>query len=222
MTLGKTVTFVAMGLGRTIDRDGLAVRCAAGGFTGVVIDRIVTPPAALPYRPPTDATAGAHQYDVIISLHGSDAALRRVDWGELLDDAPATVHSYAVEQRIIFDRGAARQMGTSPGLKLFGRLMFHADMPDSAARRSWALHAGLAERVHVGASRYVQNWVVETLTPDSPPTRGMPEMSFPSERDLVERFFDSDRGRDEILQDTAHFVASGPRFYAVEDVIRLA
>lgn len=51
------------------------------------------------------------------------------------------------------------------------------------------------------------------LTPDSPPARGLPELRFPDEAALVDRFFDSDRGRDEILQDTAHFVASGPRLY---------
>lgn len=147
--------------------------------------------------------------------------MRAIDWDALLGAPPATRHSYGVEPRLIFDRGAERRVGTSPGYKLFGRLMFHADMPDSAARRSWTLHAGLAERVHIGASRYVQNWVIEPLSADCPPTRGMPEMSFPSEGDLVDRFFDSDRGREEILQDTAHFVAAGPRFYAIENVVRL-
>ena len=220
MNIAKTVSFIAVG-DAAIDFDDVAARCEAVGFEGIVIDRIVPPPAGLPYRPTSDLTGGAHQYDAIISLHGNDAALRQLEWNDMLGSAPDMVHSYAVEARLVFDRGAPRQVGTSAGFKLFGRLMFHADMPDSAARRSWALHAGLAERVHVGASRYVQNWVVEMLTPGCPETRGMPEMSFPSEADLIDRFFDSDRGRDEILQDTAHFVAWGPRFYAIEQVVRL-
>jgi len=121
------------------------------------------------------------------------------------------VHAWSVEPTVGYSR--APYGNDNEALTLVGRLMFHGDLPDSAARRSWALHAGLAERVHIGACHYVQNWVLEALVPDCPPTRGLPELRFPDEAAAVERFFDSERGRMEILQDTAHFVACGPRLY---------
>lgn len=168
--------------------------------------RVLPPPPGVPYRPPSDPRPerSADLYDAALILPGHSP----------LPPIPADMlelHAYAVESRTVFERHAASDPATA--ITLLGRLMFHADLPDSAARRSWRLHAPLAERVHVGADRYVQNWVVAALTPESPPTRGLPEMRFPDEASLVERFFDSDRGRDEILQDTAHFVASGPRLY---------
>jgi len=168
--------------------------------------RVVAPPEGVPYRPPSDPdpyrSAGA--YD-LVAIDDTGAA-RWPDMPDLL-----TLHAYRVEADTMFAR---KPIGDdAEAITLLGRLMFHADLPDSAARRSWRLHAPLAERVHVGASHYVQNWVTETLSSDAPPTRGLPEMRFPNEQALVERFFDSDRGRDEILQDTSHFVASGPRLY---------
>src|SRR5262249_34139918 len=107
----------------------------------------------------------------------------------------------------------------STGINLIGQLMFHADLSDSAALRSWAQHAKLAVKVHVGAARYVQNWVESSHGDGCPAARGLPELHFPSRRDLTERFFDSPGGRDEILQDPAHFVQGGPRFYAREHVL---
>ena len=222
--MGKSISFLRFADDASIDVARIAGKIAGGAFTGITLDRVAPPPAGLPYKPASDASIGQSrpEYDLIVSLDGDDGLVRDVDWQALIGGAIATVHSYAVEAHTKFDRGARRKPGISPGRKLFGRLMFHADMPDSAARRSWTLHAPLAEKVHVGASRYVQNWVLEALSPNSPPTRGMPEMSFPSDDDLIRRFFDSDRGREEILQDTAHFVASGPRFYTIEHVVRIA
>jgi hypothetical protein len=168
--------------------------------------RVVPPPANVAYRPPSDPQPerSADLYDAVLTSEGHGP----------LPAIPAEVimfHAYAVESRTLFDRGVPHDPASA--ITLTGRLMFHADLPDSAARRSWSLHAPLAERVHIGADRYIQNWVTDVLTPDSPPTRGLPELRFPDESALVDRFFDSDRGRDEILQDTAHFVASGPRLY---------
>lgn len=181
-------------------------RLAALAGPDAQLSRVVPPPAQVAYRPPSDPDPelSADLYHAVLTIAGT-ASLPQ------LPSSVTTLHAYIVESRLVFDRGESGSPGSS--ITLLGRLMFHADLPDSAARRSWTLHAKLAERVHVGADRYIQNWVTRALTPDSPPARGMPEMRFPDERALVERFFDSDRGRDEILQDTAHFVASGPRLY---------
>lgn len=121
------------------------------------------------------------------------------------------VHAWQVEPTPQFHREPHGR--DDEAITLLGRLMFHADLPDSAARRSWSHHAALAERVHVGASHYIQNWVVGPLSPECPPTRGLPELRFPGRRALIEGFFDSDRGRDEIVHDTSHFVSAGPRLF---------
>jgi hypothetical protein len=218
--LAKSVTFLKLhdksdGWFETMGR-----RCLGLDADRVVIDRVEPEPEGLPYRP-ASASGVAADYDAIVSLTGPAPVVEAVDWTGMLDDAVAAAHGYAVEETQIFDRGAARGLGRTPGTKLFGLLLFHPDLPDSAARRSWALHAGLAERVHVGAARYAQNWIVRPLSSDAPPAHGMPEMHFPTPTDLIERFFDSDRGRDEILQDTAHFVARGPRLYCAEHVLRM-
>lgn len=167
------------------------------------------PPQGLPYAPSSDP-------DPVASSRLYDAAAIWDDTPDTPDFAPLLsagilVHAWSVEPTVGYSRSPYGQ--DNEALTLVGRLMFHPDLPDSAARRSWALHAGLAERVHVGACHYVQNWVLEALLPDCPPTRGLPELRFPNEAAAVERFFDSERGRMEILQDTAHFVASGPRLY---------
>ena len=167
------------------------------------------PPYGLPYAPPSDPDplASSQLYDVAAIW---DDIAQAPDFAPLLT-AGVLVHAWSVQPTVGYSRGPYGD--DREALTLLGRLMFHADLPDSAAQRSWALHAALAERVHIGACHYVQNWVLEALVPDCPPTRGLPELRFPNEAAAVDRFFDSDRGRMEILQDTAHFVASGPRLY---------
>lgn len=190
---------------------------APGGET-VVVNLVQMPFANLPYRPPSDPTAGqAPEYDVIIEAWSrrSPADMARALRESVLQSA-TVVHAYAVTPTVIYDRGGFPRGWPSTGIKLIGRLMFHADMPDPAVRRSWGLHAALAARVHVGSAVYVQNWVDAALGDDCPMARGIPVMHFGSENDFFERFVDSPRGMAEIIQDTSHFVAGGPRFYTTE------
>ncbi len=192
-----------------VDSGRLTARWSLPGVDKTELLRVAPPPDGLPYRPaasprPEDSWRA---YDAVLLLDGID---RAIDWARL--ELPlATVHAYHVDARRIFERGnPARE---PHAITLLGQLLFHPDLPDSAARRSWSLHAPLAERVHIGATGYIQNWVLAPLSPGCPPARGLPQMRWPDEQALVERFFDSERGREEIAQDTAHFVASGPRFY---------
>ncbi len=192
------------------------------GAEALNVNLVRMPPANLPYRPPSDPTAGkTPEYEVIIEAWSTRPA---AELAERLATALAgqtdALHAYAVTDTLIYDRKPFPRGRPSSGIKLIGRLMFHADMPDSAVRRSWGLHAGLAARVHVGSAIYVQNWVDAALGADCPPARGMPIMHFPSDRDFFEGFVDSPRGMDEIIQDTSHFVAGGPRFYTTEHIIR--
>jgi hypothetical protein len=128
------------------------------------------------------------------------------------------LHAWHVAETVVWNREPDRQ-GRLPGISYLGLLDFHADMPDSAAHRSWTLHAEAARAVHVGATRYRQNRLARRLTPDGPAARGISELYFPSREALVSGFFDSARGRAEIRRDTAHFISSATRLYTTEYVL---
>jgi len=188
----------------------------------MTLNLVRMPPDNLPYRPPSDSSVGqTPEYDAVVEIWGPRSAREMAsDLRRAVADRVGAFHAYAVTATQIYSRRAFARGRPSGGIKLIGRLMFHPDMPDTAARRSWALHAGLAARVHVGSALYVQNWVDEALMDSCPPTRGIPIMHFPTEQAFFEEFVDSPRGMQEIIQDTSHFVAGGPRLYTTEYVIR--
>ena len=191
-------------------------------IAGVHVNHVNTPPKNLPYRPPSDPNAGKEpEYDIIVELWTEETSQIASDRLKAhLSMVTGSFHAYAVRPSRIYDRRTFLRGTPSAGIKLIGRLMFHADMSDSAVRRSWSLHAALAAKVHVGSAIYIQNWVDSALCIDCPPTRGMPIMHFPSDEDFYQRFVDSPRGMEEIIQDTSHFVAGGPRFYTTEHILR--
>ncbi len=194
------------------------------GAVALHVNLVLLPPPNLPYRPPSDPGVGKPpEYDVIVeawSTAEASAVAQRLH--KAMIGKTSVIHAYAVTHKQIYNRKAFSRGRPSAGIKLMGRLMFHADLPDTAAMRSWGLHAPLAARVHVGSAIYVQNWVLGALSADCPPARGIPIMHFPTDVDFFDGFVDSPRGMQEILQDTSHFVASGPRFYTTEHIIRAA
>ncbi len=99
-------------------------------------------------------------------------------------------------------------------------LAFHDDLPESAARRSWELHSKIAQRIHVGAGRYSRNWVGRIAGADAPVIGGIVDIDFAAVSDLVHGYFVDDRGRSEVMQDTAHFIRRPIRLYMREEVIR--
>jgi uncharacterized protein (TIGR02118 family) len=68
-------------------------------------------------------------------------------------------------------------------------------------------HGPLALRRHVGLADYHQFVVVEPLTPQSAPEiDGVAVLGFTTRSDFETRFFDSDEGRAEIMEDVARFM----------------
>ena len=67
-------------------------------------------------------------------------------------------------------------------------------------------HAPLALRRHVGLADYRQYVVDETLTAETPEIDGIAVLGFATRADFDDRFFDSDAGRAEILDDVARFM----------------
>ncbi|GAO56804.1 hypothetical protein [Novosphingobium sp. MD-1] len=210
----KIIALVRFADGAPVDWAGLAAATTGGGPPPRML-RVIESPVGSAYRPPSDP-------DPMSNSALYDAAAIWDDAAGVPDFTAVSgadcLHAWQVEPTERFRR--ARQGAEDEAITLLGRLMFHADLPDPAAKRCWAHHTALAEKVHVGASRYIQNWITRAITPDCPPVRGLPELRFPDRKALIEGFFDSDRGRDEVVHDTSHFVASGPRLFLAAPTLR--
>jgi len=183
----------------------------------------LTEPGPRELRLAHDSDDPQARYDVVSQMWSETAIpaqqiLRMADGDELADWADVR-HSYRVSDMVILDK-----LGAEPpadGFKLLRELLFYEDMSDATAQRCWAHHAKLAVKVHIGMTRYVQHWIEERLTPQTPAARGISELFFPTREDLVQRYYESPRGRDEIIHDTAHFIQKRlPRVYSREFVLK--
>ncbi|MDM0071550.1 hypothetical protein [Variovorax sp. J31P207] len=169
-------------------------------------------------------SARSRPYDVIAQMWFDsrgpfDAATASLE-GELCRRS-IDRHVYRMSETVALNKPELLPGNPAPGFKLMRGLFFHEDMPDAAVQRSWALHQNLAVKVHVGLARYVRHWVDEVITPEAPRIRGMSDLHFPDERSLVERYFDSDRGKEEILHDIGHFIEGGTaRMFAKEFLVK--
>ncbi len=84
------------------------------------------------------------------------------------------------------------------------------------------VHAPLVPVHHPGVARYVQNVVVEPLTPEAPEVDGIAQLYFRTAHDLHERFYDSEAGRRLVGDDVARFIdrPQGWRITAQETWLR--
>jgi hypothetical protein len=195
-------------------RDSLFAKASTLSFC-----RIGPPPAGLPPRP-DDAADPRPAYDAAIRAEFADAgdtraafdAVCKAQWlGQKLTTAAFLVTPIPVLERLGAD--------AKPAIKYLALNIFHDDLPDSAAKRSWAQHAKLAGIVHTGAGRYVRNWV-EARMPSDPPIRGIVEIDFAEVSDLTERYFGIPGGMDRVIQDIGHFLQRGIRLYMQEEKLR--
>jgi uncharacterized protein (TIGR02118 family) len=68
------------------------------------------------------------------------------------------------------------------------------------------VHAPLARRHHPNVIGYVQNVVLDALTPDAPPVDGIAELSFRDVEDMQARRYDSEKGQAVISADVRRFI----------------
>ena len=187
-----------------------------------LVNVCVAGPAEL--RNPKDSDDPMDRYDIVAETwfdSVSDFAASVA--GELareLDAAADVQNRYLVSDTVVIDR----RQPASPrdeGYKMMREILFYEDLPDAAAKRQWAHHGTLAPTVHVGVTHYVQHWVEQVLSEGTPPVRGISELFVPTRDDLVNRYYDSPRGRAEITHDTGHFIQRQlPRVYAREHVLK--
>lgn len=187
---------------------------AQGALEQLTVNLVVENPEPItprPYELPRDQT----RCDAVIEYWASDAgaavdAMRAFGRAGLFEHA-VTQSAYVVSEQPVLEEGGGRR---AP-LKYIGRLRFHEDLPRSAARRSWSVHADLVARAFQAARAYVQNAVDDVIEGDATQAGGIPEMWFDS-------FVDAGRflpgAGEQILHDLRHFVSAGSRLYAREHV----
>lgn len=171
-----------------------------------------------------DSSDPLERYDVVAELWFDTAADFRKSYGVTptgeLAEWVDVQNNYRISDDVKIDRPAPAEM-PGPRYKLMRELFFYDDMSDAAARRCWAHHANLALKVHRAMYRYVQHWVEERLTPGLPPVRGISELCFPNREEVTHRYYESPRGKEEVIHDTAHFIQQRlPRVYANEHVVK--
>ncbi len=201
-----------------------ALLAAVPALAALSLDLVDATPAVPPWqRPGEPAAPAAPPFDAVFDLWGEaavlDAALAFLD----ARTAGLARASARMAETVEKDE-LARPAGIAPGVKFLALMTFRDDLPEAAARRLWAHHAGLALRVHVGMARYVRDWV-EALAPAALPVprfQGVAELHFPSVEAMTTRWFDSEAGRAAIIHDVGHFLERATRLYTTEHVLKAA
>ena len=162
------------------------------------LPEIPTDDADVVYVPTDEGVSGREGIAAIAVYKSEPAAL------------PDGAEAYRVDERVLWDRDPSDVTRISFVRRAEG--LSH----DEFARHWAEVHAPLARRHHPGLARYVQNVVVDKLTPDAPDIDGIAELGFASLDDFRERMYDSAEGREIVAADVRQFidVAAGWRMLA--------
>ena len=189
----------------------------------MLVNLPVAPPAGFAIYGGAEVAVGP-VYDLILQIwcdSPADFERFRMVGLDVLEEWVEVMHCYRISETEVLNKPDLLSGNPTPGYKLVRGLFFYEDMPDAVVQRVWAHHRHLALKVHVGMARYVRHWVDETLSSGAPAIRGLSELHFPSDEALLERYFDSPRGQEEILHDIGHFISGGThRFFAREYVLK--
>jgi EthD domain len=153
--------------------------------------------------------AAPSPWHAVLEVWGDDPAAHALMSRETFENRVSRHAAYRVTELVEKDIGLERQWPTM-GPKLVVPWIGRAELTSAELRRHWDEHVPLANRIHVGVTRYVRNWVETPVRGDAtviPPYQGIAMQSFPSERDLRERSFDTPASVQVILDDVAEFIA---------------
>jgi uncharacterized protein (TIGR02118 family) len=113
---------------------------------------------------------------------------------------PAGAEAYGVDERPQWDRGGEK-------LTRVAFVRRAAGLTREEFADHWTnVHAPLARKHHPVLVRYVQNIVVENVTPDAPEVDGIAELGFRTLHDVHERMYDSPAGAEIIRRDVRRFL----------------
>ena len=166
---------------------------------GLVAYSVHRPHPDEPLEQPLDADG------LVMAWIDGDAPLEPTRWF----DAPVT--AYLVDERIQIEwerdwpdgvaTPAIEQLAFVPRIASITREQFAAHWSER--------HTPLVRVHHPGMARYVQNVVIETLTPDAHDFDGLAQLYFRTSHDFHERYFDSEDGQRIIFEDVAQFLERG-------------
>jgi uncharacterized protein (TIGR02118 family) len=149
-----------------------------------------------------------HEADGMITLRDVPSASKTLD----RIDLPAGVRlvgAYVVEEVVQRDYERTWSAGKpSPGVSLICLVRRRPDLSWQAYSDHWRNnHGPLALRRQPGFWRYVQNHVLERLTPETPTFDGIGELHFRTAASVLDGMFDSPEGQEEIMTDTYRFMS---------------
>jgi uncharacterized protein (TIGR02118 family) len=158
----------------------------------------VLPPSVAPHYPIRSGVASV----VTLQVDSLDDTLLERVFGS------ARIEAYEVEERLQWDYERTWPLGeVTPGVKQVSFLRRLDGLTPPAFADHWVnAHAPLAARHHPTIWRYVQNVVVQRLTPDAPGLDGIAELTFRSFEDWRDRKYDSPEGQAIIAADIARFI----------------
>ncbi len=131
----------------------------------------------------------------------SDSALAP---SELDPPTCASLSTFRLNPQPVFDRIVCEPGQLTPGLKKTTLWRARADLDESSWRARYAAHAKLVPSVHASAWRYCQN-VIESA-PAGSAYQAISELWWPTEADLIERFYASEEARALVAEDTQGFI----------------
>ena len=117
----------------------------------------------------------------------------------------AACHSYLVSEVVEKDQPTF-PLGRAPGVNLVSAITWGVGKTEETGRQGWRKHGPLACRVHIGMTRYVQNYVEQALTPGAPAYNGFALLYFPTLQDLEQRLYDTPQNAEVIAADVKSFV----------------
>jgi hypothetical protein len=120
----------------------------------------------------------------------------------------SAMHGYIVDEVVHRDVPRAGPLGQpSPGVKQISLLRRRPDLDATEFRRVYEHeHGPLTLREHPGLWRYIQNFVVDAVTPDAPPLDAITERHFRSEDDFRTGSYRNDDSRRVLNDDSARFI----------------
>lgn len=165
------------------------------------VDGLVAASVHLPHL----GEAAVHPEDlggIVMAWIAGDAPLDPAAWF----DAP--VAAYLVDERVQIDWSRDWPDGTpTPAIEQCSFVRRLPELTRAQFAAHWGdRHAPLVPTHHPGVARYVQNVVIEPLTPGAPEVDGIAQLYFRTAHDLHERFYDSDDGKRIVGADVATFI----------------
>jgi hypothetical protein len=123
-----------------------------------------------------------------------------------LNAASAACHSYLITEVVQKNEQSFPLGRKAPGVNLVSAITWAEGKNNETGRQGWRKHGPLACRVHIGMTRYVQNYIELALTPGSPAYNGVALLYFPTLQDLEQRLYDTPQNAEVIAADVKSFV----------------